>query len=265
VLGRDDREPNVLELQKAVETLLLPLGASTLLGIGALAAGFLRHRHLAMLVGVAAVSWLLLWSLPPASRSLRFFLEPQVPAKPASELPTAGVIVVLGGGIGGPVPPLRPYPDMNSASDRIWHAARLYHAGKAPKILLSGGQALPNSAGDDASAMAGLLKDFGVPVEALILEKQSRTTSENARETTIILNKLGIRRVLLVTSALHMPRALLSFANRGFEVIPATTDVEVFPHPLDITDWLPEADALDGSSRAIHEILGIARCRLVGC
>lgn len=200
-----------------------------MLGVLALGAAFLKRKRLAIFSGALSVGWLLIWSLPPASRSLRFAIESQFPAKPVSELPTADAIVVLGGGVFGQVPPWRPYPDMNSASDRVWHAARLYHAGKAQRILVSGGQAMPTPAGDEASAMAALIKDFGVPANAMILEKNSRNTAQNADESTGILRSIGIHRALLVTSALHMPRALLSFRNHDIEVIPASTDVEVIP------------------------------------
>lgn len=136
----------------------------------------------------------------------------------------------------------RPYPDLYSSSDRVWHAARLYQAGKAQRILLSAGQGLlPIYTADEASAMALLLKDFGVPESALIFEKRSRTTSENASESVKILR------------------------GRGMEVIPATTDVEVIPRPAHFMQWWPAASALEGSTAAMHEVLGLARCHILGC
>ena len=48
-------------------------------------------------------------------------------------------IVVLGGSIGPAVPPLRPDPQLYDSSDRVWHAARLFHRGVAPRIIVSGG------------------------------------------------------------------------------------------------------------------------------
>ena len=77
--------------------------------------------------------------------------------------------------------------------------------------------------------------------------------------TADILARRGINRILLVTSALHMPRSLALFEAQGLEVIPAATDHEVTPLP-GWRKWLPDTAALDGSSRAIKEIVG----RLVG-
>jgi len=244
----------------------MPLGTSLSLGLLALGAATLARQRLALAAGAAAIVWLWVWSTPAVSDWLRGSIERKVPAVTASAMPSADAIVVLGGGMSGALAPWRPYPDLNSAADRVWHAARLYHAGKAPWVVLSGGVgAFPSATGDEATAMAVLLADLGVPAATLVLETQSRTTSENALASAPMLSTLGARRVILVTSALHMPRALATFRIQGVEVIPAPTDVEVVPRPFHVMRWVPSASALDSSSRAIHELLGLARCRLAGC
>jgi uncharacterized SAM-binding protein YcdF (DUF218 family) len=256
----------VEELQRLAGVLLLPLGAALALGLLALLAAAATARKLAATLGVLALAWLWTWSTPAASHWLREYLERQHPALPAAALPAADAIVLLGGGISGALQPARPYPDLGSAADRVWHAARLYHAKKAPRIVVLGGPgALPSYTGDGASAMAALLADLGVPKGALVLETRSRTTAENARVAEKLLRELGVRRALLVTSALHMPRALRSFQSVGVEIVPASTDIEVVPRPAHWIRWMPSASALAGSSRAFHELLGLARCRALGC
>ncbi len=105
--------------------------------------------------------------------------------------------------------------------------------------------------------MAELLQELGVPAAAILQESNSRTTRENRDESLPILQAHGIRRILLVTSALHMLRALALFRATDLEVIPAPTDFETrFPsnaHPL---RWLPDAQALADGSRAFKEYLG---------
>lgn len=261
----DQRAP-LLELQKLITSLAMPLGTALALALVASTAAALARRRLALATGAAALCWLWLWSTPVVSDWVRGRIERQVPALPVNALPLADAIVVLGGAMSGAVAPWRPYPDLGSAADRVWHAARLYHAGKAPRVVLSGGVgSYPALTGDEASAIAALLTDLGVPAVALVFEPESRTTTENALASAPILSALGGRRVLLVTSALHMPRALVTFRTQGIEVIAASTDVEVVPKPFHAMLWMPSASALDGSSRAIHEMLGLARCRLVGC
>ena len=72
-----------------------------------------------------------------------------------------------------------------------------------------------------------------------------------------LLRGNGIDKPLLVTSALHMPRAVREFARAGMSVTPAPTDFEVADAPQDVLQWLPSADALESSGRAFKELLGL--------
>jgi uncharacterized SAM-binding protein YcdF (DUF218 family) len=94
----------------------------------------------------------------------------------------------------------------------------------------------------------------------MLLEGSSTTTTENAADTARLLLPRGVRRILLVTSALHMRRARGLFERAGFEVVPAPTDIEVARRPFEWRDLVPDAEALDGSARAMKEVVG----RLVG-
>jgi uncharacterized SAM-binding protein YcdF (DUF218 family) len=153
--------------------------------------------------------------------------------------------------------------DLKLGADRVWHAARIYRAGKAPLILLSGGSDRDLDTTSEAAAMQVFLRDLGVPDAAMLLEEHSRTTHENAVNSAELLNARGIRRILLVTSALHMRRAVLEFEGQGLTVIPATTDVEAVAMPLTPLRLLPDADALAGSARAFKELAGVlGRCQV---
>ncbi|OZC34916.1 hypothetical protein B9Q17_09920 [Marinobacter vinifirmus] len=174
------------------------------------------------------------------------------------EVPQAEAIVVLGGGV-SPAGHGDLYPNLESGADRVWHAARLFHASKAPLVLLTGGSDPEHSATSEAEAMQRFMVDLGVPEQAILLEQQSRNTTQNAEHSAEILAEQGINRILLITSAYHMPRAKGLFQAQGLEVIPVATDQEVLSRPL-WRDLLPETSALDSSSRAIKEIVG----RLVG-
>ena len=112
--------------------------------------------------------------------------------------------------------------------------------------------------GPEADAMLQFLVDLGVPADRVLLEGRSRTTYENARETEQLLAAKGIERVLLVTSALHMRRAEATFRAAGVDVVPAPTDFEVVTERSStMLDYLPDASALEGSSRAFKEYLGL--------
>ncbi len=173
-------------------------------------------------------------------------------------MPQAEAILVLGGGV-SPAGHGGLYPNLESGADRVWHAARLLHASKAPLVLLTGGSDSELSASSEAEAMRQFMVGLGVPGEAIVLENRSRNTSQNAEYSAEILAEQSISRILLVTSAHHMPRAKRLFDARGLEVVTVATDHEVLSRPA-WSSLLPDTSALDGSSRAIKEIVG----RLVG-
>jgi len=243
----------------------MPLGTATLCLLIGLAALALRRQAIGVVLIVAGFGWVWLWATPVFSDWMRGSLEHRYPPIAIADLPAADVIVVLGGAMGVAAPPRR-NPDLAAAADRVWHAARLYHAGKAPRILLSAGAlSWQRAQGLETEAMSTLLRDLGVPEDRLILERRGSTTRGNAVETKRLISEMGMIRVLLVTSALHMARADASFRAVGIEAIPAATDHEILTS--DVITWLdvlPSADALAGSSRALKEYLGLWVYRLHG-
>ena len=112
--------------------------------------------------------------------------------------------------------------------------------------------------------MARLLhQDFGLAPERIRAETRSRNTREHVPRLKQLLGER--RRVLLVTTAWHMPRAMGVFRAHGYDPIAAPTDYRTDPgrpfHPLDL---LPSADSLGDSADAFHEYLGIAWYTLRG-
>lgn len=241
-------------ISKIATALISPLGLSLLLTIFGLLLMVVHRRRLALLLVGFGWLWLLFWSMPVASVALRMALESDYPIVVVDTLPQAPAIVVLGGAI---KPPDRrqALPALVDSSDRVWHAARLYRAGKAPLLLLSGGSDPAVSTVSEAQAMQWFLRDLGVPDQAMLLEQKSRTTQENAAFSAAILKRLGIGRVLLVTSALHMRRAAAHFEAQRIEVVPVATDHET-GLMSDWQRWLPDAGALAESGRAIKEWVG---------
>ena len=181
--------------------------------------------------------------------------RPYLATQAAEALPSADAIVVLGGGIGkvdGMV-----YPDMFPSADRVWHAARLWKAGKAPKVVVSGC--------NDLAAAVPLLTDLGVPREAIVMDDESRNTYENSRFTEKLLVGEGgegaaAPSVLLVTSAWHMPRACGNFAKTSLRVIPAAADFVTYNAYYASRHWwdwvMPSPGNLDTTSFLFKEWLG---------
>ena len=246
----------IIVFSKLVIWFLSPLGAAFCLAGLALALAWRRRLRSSMALAVLAFVWLWAWSMPMLSHLLGNSIEQQYPQMPIAALAKAQAIVVLGGAV-SPPPLGGSEIDLDSAADRVWYAARLFHAGKAPMLILSGGYDPERHAYSEARAMAAFLTDLGVPDRAMVLEEQSRNTRQNAAYSAALLKARGIDRILLVTSALHMPRAFALFTAQGLQVIPAPTDFEASQAPPPgVLAWLPDALALDGSGRAMKELVG---------
>jgi uncharacterized SAM-binding protein YcdF (DUF218 family) len=244
--------PSVTKLLSLlVYPLSLGLGLAVVGGVLGLGRGA-RGLGATLLVSGLLIVWIP--SMPVFSWWLRGTLEHRFPPVPVEALPEADAIVVLGGGVTGPVAP-RLHADLNAAADRVVHAARLHRAGKAPVLVASGGP-LPwasRPTTDDEAAW----QTWGVPPEAVVAEVRSTTTYENARYTAELAHERAWSHLLLVTSALHMRRALATFEATGLRVTPAATDYEIIDAvDYSLVSWLPEAKALYGSTRAIKEYVG---------
>ena len=119
--------------------------------------------------------------------------------------------------------------------------------------------------------MAELLEMIGIPKEAILLETQSGNTREHARNLHSLFQEKKFQRVLLVTSAMHMPRSMGVFRQLcpGIEFIPAPTDFRVterIPAPWyrQLTNLIPTPSNLALFSELMHEYLGLAYYRLRG-
>jgi uncharacterized SAM-binding protein YcdF (DUF218 family) len=208
-------------LSKLLPLFFYPLGLACLCLLVALFMLWKRPRTAALAIALALIL-LLSSSNAWVSRLLVQSLEWQ--NIPPVEIPTAEAIVVLGGATRSALPP-RPSVDLNEAGDRVIYAGELYRQKKAPVIILSGGRINWKGSGSSESAdMATILTSIGIPEAAIVEEPDSLNTYQNAVNVKKILVSRGIRRVLLVTSAIHMPRSLLIFRRQGIDAIPTPTD-----------------------------------------
>ena len=190
---------------------------------------------------------------------------------PPDPVPQADCILILSGGTLSHIPP-RPTIEITDAGDRVLYGAYLYRQGKAPRVICTGG--LANAAtGQRAYAddMADLLEMIGVPQEAVIKETKAGDTHEHATNLYPLFQKERFKRVLLVTSAMHMPRSVGVFRHLcpGIEFIPTPTDfrtVELLPMPWyrHLVALIPTPRSLLDFSEVMHEYLGIAYYRMRG-
>jgi uncharacterized SAM-binding protein YcdF (DUF218 family) len=239
------------------------------LWLAAIIALAFARRRLALVLSITGFVGLWIGSMPLAADALGAMLESRYSALTADATPSADAIVLLGGALATAQPPQRPTFILGASSTRIVHAAALFRAGKAKWIVIAAGNR-PDHPGDEieADAIAQFLGQLGVPDSAIRREKESRTTRENAANVRPILEQLGARRVLLVTSALHMPRALKTFEKvwgpTNIQLIPAVTDVRIVSRreaPWKL--WFPSLDALLSVTKSLKEFAGLAAIAII--
>ena len=156
--------------------------------------------------------------LPAVSAAAGYALERKFPPTPLEAVPNADAIVVLGGGVSSATEAV-PYPELFWSADRAIMAVRLFRAGKAPLVVPTGSGAI--------RAEKPLLESLGVPSASILCENEAVDTATNATKTFALLKQRGCKKVLVVTSAWHMPRAMMLFKGApGMEFIPVGCDYE---------------------------------------
>ena len=244
--------------KKIVTAFLVPPGIFIALLLGAGGFFFVRkdRREGLFLCCLAFLMWL--GALPPLRNVLLREIETDV-HRPA--VLTGDVIVVLGGGIYDRASDLtgRGAPG-KTATERILTAARLYRQLKLP-IIVTGGR-MYGHLNSEADISHRFLLDLGISARHILIEDQSRDTYENARNTRPILEQHGFKHPILITSAFHMPRAVLCFEQNNIKVTPCPSLYRSQPNrTYGWNDFLPHS--YEPVRLAIKEYLGLLYTRLI--
>lgn len=207
-------------------------------------------------LALVAMAWAFFWSLPAASIWLGGHLENRFVYEIADHAPKAGAIVVLGGHTANSRNNWFEEYNINNTTTRISRGAELFMAQRAPVILVSG--AALDGGTSEAQSMSRYLKSQGIPDKAIMIEEHSFTTRENAIYSAKMLKEQHVNSILLVTSALHMPRSAATFAKEGLQVIPAAVAPQItLPTESWLTIWKPSLQALNASRSIIKEYIGL--------
>jgi uncharacterized SAM-binding protein YcdF (DUF218 family) len=187
-----------------------------------------------------------------------------------SPVPKADCIVVLGGGTLPRVPP-RSTVEVADAGDRVIYAAYLFREGCAPLVICTGAQSSGGSAPRPAAEdMSELLQFFGVPARNILKELKAQDTHQHAVNLQPVFHEHGFKHVVVVTSAMHMPRSMAVFRRGcpGIDFTAAPTDFRATEERAAhwyrrLLDLIPNAGHLLDFSDVLHEYLGILyyKCR----
>lgn len=202
------------------------------------------------LAGLSLLSLAIL-SLPIVASALMRSLENRAPVQP-QQLAKAQAIVILGGGTYHTPPEYATDTTSRHTLERIRYGVLLQKRSGLP-ILVSGGA--PFGGRPEADSMKEVIeRELGGKVRWL--ENHSRDTPENANLSAATLWASNVSRIVLVSHAWHLRRAIPLFEKQGLEVVAAPTAFTTFPEaPLMLL--LPSAAALERSSMALHEWFGI--------
>jgi uncharacterized SAM-binding protein YcdF (DUF218 family) len=238
---------------KLLALLIYPLSLSLMLCLLALLFRWLGWARRAFYTLLLGIGWLYICSTSPFANYLMGSLERDFVSRGMSVVPQVDAIVLLGGAMRGDTH-MGTLPDLNQQADRLLYAVALYKAGKAPVILVTGGSAVGNR--PEARQMKEVLMIMGVPAKDILLETQSVNTYENAVFSARLLKAKKLQRVLLVTSAFHMRRALGLFLAQGMDAVPAPTDFQRVVGRSIFPVGLPGVSNLARTTYALHEIVG---------
>ena len=267
-----DLTPIWFGVYKALKYLLYPLSWILIAGLLALLTACLPvspgRRTWVRRCSFLTVLLLFLTATPILSSMYIALLEAQYPPFQATSTSKVDAVVVLAGGVfqkGS----LRPTDEVSDASrQRTGCGAGLWQQNLAPKLLLTGGDATVFRTGlMESHEMKRWALRLGVPESAIVIEEKSRTTYENAVQTKAML---GSGRILLVTAAYHLPRAVRLFEKQGFVVTPFPCGFESQHTPQQaweqatLFDFLPTAKALLITTQAVDEVAGIIVYWLAG-
>lgn len=222
----------------------------------------LSWRHLSRAIRIAAIALeipLLIAMAPLGANLLVWSIESQAPTPQSCKSPTPGTIVVLSGGTYRLPRSPEDFAALDASSlHRLFAGVALWRDIPDARLVISGGgKRVPESL-----LLAGLAERMGVPRDAVQIEQRSRTTWENALYTAR-LSPAVPQRIWLVTSSLHMPRALGAFRAVGFQPCAWPSESLREPFSPSIGYFMPQNSSLGKADAAIHELIGGAVYRIL--
>lgn len=249
-------------LSKVLVFIIQPIIWMAALGIYGLCTKNEKRKKRALIASLL----LLLFFTNPLIHDIAFYSWEYRPIAMA-ELEEHDVAIVLGG-YSNPLANPRDRLHLGKNPNRLVNAVQLYKAGKVKKLLLTGGSAaIIGEKVSESGTVASFIDDFGIPAEDILVESNSRNTSENASHSLEVLREAGLEdaRCLLITSAFHMPRAVRCFQKRNFPVTPFATDRYVTRWRPNLIKYLtPSSGELDEWHLLIKEWVGMAAYKARG-
>ena len=241
----------MLYLNKLLPIFVLPLGWVVMF----LLLGILRKKRWPLIAGLAV---LYVSSMPVVGSRLTYWLESRHPMLPLDQVENADAIVPLSGFIGPRVAD-GILPNVGEAGERLEGGIVLWQKKKAAWLVFTGGRLPWSKAAEVEGAVskrAAIAR--GIPAEQILVTREVGNTSDEAHAVHDLLRERGWRKIILITSGWHMPRAARLFRKAGVDFVPFPVDFQSGPQrSLMLFDFLPQAEGLQKTETAIRELYGI--------
>jgi len=206
---------------------------------------------------IVALFLLVVTSSPIISNGMIQYLERAELRKSPTDIHDADAIVVLS----GMIEPIQGFHGLMyewSDPDRFFGGIELMKAGKARKIIFTGGK-MPWQSDEikpEGEVLSKFAADFDISSSQIILTKNVQNTKDEALAVKEILINSKTPKIILVTSAFHMPRSKKLFENEGIEVQTYPVDYKAGISELTPMSFLPSADAFRNFQFAWREMIG---------
>ena len=206
-------------------------------------------------ISFAGVAILVIFSMPIVSGKLIAYLESDYELIKPSKVESADAVVVLSGMVKTIQTKNGLDYEWGEAADRIFAGIDLFKLNKAPVLVLTGGK-LPWSIGvPEGEYLRDVAIDLGVPKKDILLTENVENTDQEAKAIKKLL-LLDNPKIILVTSAFHMPRAQLVFEAAGVNVIPFPVDFIIGAQKITFMSFIPSAGSFASTSFFVREMIG---------
>lgn len=252
------RGHSMLFLNKLLPIFVLPIGLVLLL----LGFALIRRKWWPV---ISALVVLYVSSIPCTGSALLHWLESRFPPVPIAQVEKADAIVALGGIFGPPV--AEGYlPNISESGERLEAGIVLWQQHKADWLVFTGAR-IPwqgrLEVEGEMSKRAAIAR--GVTAEQIVLTREVGNTADEAQAVAALMKERGWKKIILVTSGWHMPRAARLFRKAGVAFTPFPVDYRTDPHwHLTLLDFLPSTDALTHTEMVLRECYGIAFYAVTG-
>ena len=206
-------------------------------------------------IGLLGIFILLFCSIPIVSDKLIAYLESNYKLNQVSEVQEADAIVVLSGMVKVIKNKNNLDYEWGESVDRIFAGIELFKENKSQTLILTRGK-LPWSVGiPEGEYLRVVAIKFGVPEKNILLTENVENTDQEAKAIKKLFS-INDPKVILVTSAFHMPRALTVFEAAGIDIVAFPVDFQSSESKITFMSFIPSSSALSGTSFFVREMIG---------